>query len=236
MTHSVPLVVVRTQDFTPRLRRIVLGGAALAAFPAHSDGARVELCLPVADSVVTRPYSVAHHDAAAGELAIDVILRDDAGPASAWARHVLPGARVDVIPPASCVAPQPAANWYLYAGDLTGLAALTAAMRTLPRTARGVALIEIADVNDRFVLDRPAGIAVRWLLRRAEFGAAASPLLLDSIRALDWPSPPAVVLASEASQVAAVSDYLLRQRGLPPDHLRAEACWHEGAAYVAERI
>lgn len=250
VTHSLYL--------GPHLRRIFLAGPALAGFPLDSDGAHVRLMFPQPHQTapvlptlgpdgpvwppdnqrpVTRTYSVAHYDVDAGELAIDFVLHGDSGPASRWAASAVPGAALGVVGPAGPPRHRASADWFLLSGDLSALAAVAAVLRALPRNARGVALLEVADPADRVALEHPAGVDVRWLVRGAT-RASDSRLMLAAIRALVWPSMPSVTLAGENAQVVAIRDHLLQERGVPRSHLYAIPYWKDTLAeeaYHAER-
>ncbi|CDG83716.1 siderophore-interacting protein [Janthinobacterium agaricidamnosum] len=253
------LRVRRTLQLTPHMRRITLAGPALAGFPPHSDGAHIKLLLPrpgqaepvlptlgpdgpvwPPDDVrpIARTYTVGRHDAAAGELDIDFVLHGDNGPASSWALHAVPGTAVGVAGPGGPPRFLPQAGYYLLLGDPSAFAALAAVLRALPADARGDALIEVPDPGEIQPLRHPPGIAVRWLSRQGA-PAGTSTLLLEQVRALDWPAGPvSVTLAGESTQTVLLREYLLKERGVPRRAMYAVPYWkdeHTEEAYHAER-
>lgn len=253
------LRVRRTLQLTPQMRRVTLAGAALAGFPADSDGAHIKLLLPRAGQrepvlptlgpdgplwppadvrPIARTYTVGRYDAAAGELDIDFVLHGDDGPASRWARRAAPGDAIGVAGPGGPARFQPGAAHYLLLGDPSALAALAAVLAALPDDARGDALIEVPDSKEIRALPHPAGVSLRWLVR-AGVRAGDSRLLLAALRELAWPAGAvSVTLAGESGQVVALREHLLTERGLPRQALYAVPYWkdeHDEEAYHAER-
>ncbi|HEY0061765.1 MAG TPA: siderophore-interacting protein [Telluria sp.] len=253
------LRVIRTEQLSPHMRRVILGGAALAGFPAGSAGAHIKLLLarpgqiepilptlgpdgpvwPPSDVRPTaRTYTVSSYDARAGELAVDFVLHEDEGPASRWAHLAREGDAIGVAGPGGPRRFVPDAASYLLFGDSSALPVLASVLANLPGHASGYAFIEIADSAEVQRLERPEGIELVWLIRTTQ-RPGESTLLLDAARSLDWPAEPvSVTLAGESHQVVALREYLLQARGVPPDAMYAVPYWkdrHTEEAYHAER-
>ncbi|MBR3194669.1 MAG: siderophore-interacting protein [Bosea sp.] len=94
-----------------------------------------------------RKYAIHEIDVAAGTLAIDFVLRDEAGPGSAFATHVQIGDRIGMAGRGGRELKQ--AECYLFLADETGLAALARRLEHMPAGASGLALVEIADAAER---------------------------------------------------------------------------------------
>src|SRR5690606_39963395 len=160
--HIRKAEVVRTRRLSSALMRVTLGGPDLAGFEAHTPDDHVKLIFPDPDgtlrlpepngnmlrwprpSPTTREYTVRHYDPIANEIDLDFVLHDG-GLASEWARTVEAGEIMYVAgPPGGLIVPD---NYdrYLLAGDITALPAIARWLETLPRTAAGWALIEVAD-------------------------------------------------------------------------------------------
>ncbi|MES2933375.1 MAG: siderophore-interacting protein [Pseudomonadota bacterium] len=253
------LGVLRTEQLTPHMRRITLGGAALAGFPSDSNGAHIKLLLPLVGQrepvlptlgpdgpvwppaeirPIARTYTVAWYDADAAELAVDFVLHGDDGPASRWANHAVPGDAIGVAGPGGPARFQPDADRFLLLGDPSACAALAAVLAALPTWALGHAFIEVPQRDDILPLPHPPGIQLHWLIRHGQ-RAGNSSLLLDAVRQLDWPDGKvSVTLAGESSQVVAIRNFLLTQRDVPRSALYAVPYWkdeHTEEAYHAER-
>jgi len=252
------LHVLRTEQLSQHMRRIILGGPALAGFPAASEGAHIKLLLarpgqqvPVLPTLgpdgpvwpppdvrpIARTYTVSTYDPRAGELGVDFVLHGDDGPASHWAARAQAGDAIGVAGPGGPPRFVPGAACYLLFGDPSALAALASVLAKLPANARGHALIEVADSAHIVDIARPQGVTLHWLIRGARL-AGASTLLLDATRRLRWPASVSVTLAGESSQVVALRDYLLHERQVPADAMYAVPYWkdrHTEEAYHSER-
>ncbi|MGQ5522681.1 siderophore-interacting protein [Chitinimonas sp. PSY-7] len=253
------LSVRRITQLAPQLRRITLAGPALEGFPEGEEGSHIKLMLaregqvepvlptlgpdgpiwPPADQrPISRTYTVARYDAAAGELDVDFVMHGDDGPASRWAMHAQPGDAIGVAGPAGPDRHQRDADFYLLVGDPSSLAALSAVLNALPADACGSVLIEVPNREEIIPLSHPAGMTLQWLSR--DGGAAGvSTLLLDAVRNLPWPTGKvSVTLAGESVQVVAIRDLLLNERKLPRAMLYAVPYWKDTyteEAYHAER-
>jgi len=252
------LRVLRTEELSLHMRRIILGGPALAGFPADSEGAHIKLLLarpgqsvPVLPTLgpegpvwpgpdvrpIARTYTVSTFDPDAGELGVDFVLHGDDGPASSWAARAKAGDAIGVAGPGGPRRFVPDAACFLLFGDPSALAAIAAVLSQLPAGARGHALIEVADSAHIVDIARPQGITMHWLIRGAA-RAGASTLLLEAARRLRWPASVSVTLAGESSQTVALRRYLLDERQVPADAMYAVPYWkdsHTEEAYHAER-
>lgn len=253
------LRVVRTEQLSAHMRRVILGGPALAGFPEASEGAHIKLLLarpgqlepvlptlgpdgpqwPPADvRPIARTYTVSTYDPGAGELGVDFVLHGDDAPASGWAMRARAGDAIGVAGPGGPPRFVPGAACYLLFGDPSALAVLASVLAQLPHNARGHVLVEIAGSDHMQTLPRPDGITLHWLIRGSE-PAGASTLLVDAVRALRWPpGTVSVTLAGESRQVVALREHLLHERGIPPEAMYAVPYWkerHTEEAYHAER-
>ena len=130
--------VLRTERMAPSLVRVWIGGPGFGTFlPNDFTDAYVKLhfvkpelgleppydlatlreTLAPDDLPVTRTYSV--RAVASDAIALDVVVHGDAGIAGPWAARVQPGERVVFGGPGGAFAPDPAADWHLFAGDET---------------------------------------------------------------------------------------------------------------------
>ncbi|WP_438020928.1 siderophore-interacting protein [Sorangium sp. So ce315] len=252
------LEVLRATAISPRMRRITLGGEAIAGFPARSGGAHIKVFFPRGDQAapelptlgpegpiwpptprrpITRTYSVRRYDARAGELDVDFVLHGDDGPASRWARRARPGDRLGIAGPGG---PDPMlgpADFYLLAGDLSALPAIAALLEDLPATARGHAVVAVPDAAEMLEIARPPRVALTWIT--LDGAHAPGPRLEGAVRALTWPEARVFAwVAGESSSVVAIRDHLLDERGLGREAMYAVPYWKASQseeAYHAER-
>ncbi|MFL9926091.1 siderophore-interacting protein [Herbaspirillum lusitanum] len=260
-TRSPPrlLFVQRIENLSPGMRRITLGGAALAGFPENSDGAHIKLLLPREGQTVpllpilgpsgpiwpsdelrpiSRTYTVSRYDAGAAELDVDFVLHGDDGPASRWALHAGIGSAIGVAGPGGPSLYQPDADWYLLAGDMSSLPLICAVLRALPASACGHVLIEVPDMEEIRSLSLPDEMDAHWLVR-GDVRPGASTLLTDSVCKIAWPRGRAsITLAGENAQVIAIRNFLLRERRVSRAMMYAVPYWkdaHSEESYHAER-
>jgi NADPH-dependent ferric siderophore reductase len=180
--------VVRSESITSHMVRVVLGGSGFDTFrPSEFTDSYVKLVfvaddvdmaalprpltldsfaeLPAAKQPVTRTLTVRRTDAAAREIAIDVVVHGEHGAAGQWAATAEPGQAAYLMGPAGAYSPDPAADWHLLAGDETALPAIGVALEALPANAIGKAFIEIAGPEDEVPLIAPDGVQITWIYR-----------------------------------------------------------------------
>ena len=137
------LTVLRTEEVTPHMRRIVLGGDALAGFdsPGADDHIKLffpnssgEMVLPVLtaegrsypdgkEPSPARDYTPRWWDHEAGELAIDFVLHDQ-GVAGPWAEQAQAGDVLVIGGPRGSFVVADTYDAYVLIGDETALPAI----------------------------------------------------------------------------------------------------------------
>ena len=183
--------VVRTEQLTPHMVRVVLGGKGFDTFtPGENTDSYVKLVfvgddidvgkltsfgrqltldsfdkLPPEQRPTVRTYTVRHADADKREITIDFVVHGDHGVAGPWAANATPGQRLFVMGPSGAYAPHPEADWHLLAGDESALPSISAALEALPDNAKGYAFIEVAGPEDQIELTAPEGVLVRYIYR-----------------------------------------------------------------------
>jgi NADPH-dependent ferric siderophore reductase len=207
--------VVRREELTSHMFRVVLGGSGFGTFtPSKFTDSYVKLVfvgddvdmasvpqpltldsfadLPPAKQPVVRTLTVRRADPAAREIAIDVVVHGEHGAAGLWAATAEPGQPVYVMGPSGAYAPDPAADWHLLAGDETALPAISVALEALPANAIGQALIEIAGPEDEIPLTAPQGVRIDWIYRggRADLigedRAGDFAPLIEAVKSAPW--------------------------------------------------
>jgi NADPH-dependent ferric siderophore reductase len=207
--------VVRREELTSHMFRVVLGGSGFDTFtPSKFTDSYVKLVfvgddvdmaslpqpltldsfadLPPAEQPVVRTLTVRRADPAAREIAIDVVVHGEHGAAGLWAATAEPGQPVYLMGPSGAYAPDPAADWHLLAGDETALPALSVALEALPANAIGQAFIEIAGPEDEIPLTAPQGVRIDWIYRggRADLigedRAGDFAPLIEAVKSAPW--------------------------------------------------
>lgn len=223
--------VVRTEQLTPHLIRVVLGGAGFDTFvPNDSTDSYVKIAfvpdgvdvgalpqpltldsfneLPAEDRPTVRTYTVRSVDTGRRELTIDFVVHGDHGVAGPWALAAKPGQPAYLMGPSGAYAPDPAADWHLIAGDEAALPAISVALEALPDNAIGKVFIEVAGPEDEIALKAPEGVGINWIYRggradlvQAEMAGDHAPLIA-AVKEANWlPGQVQVFIHGEAQTV-----------------------------------
>ncbi|WP_430297194.1 siderophore-interacting protein [Sinomonas sp. B1-1] len=250
---TLDLVVARTEQLTPHMVRVVVGGPGFdafvdngftdkyvkIAFPTALPGGRwpdgpVDLqalkeSLPRAQWPVSRTYTVRWFDPAAREVAIDFVVHGDEGLAGPWAANAQPGDRLVCTGPGGAYSPAPDAPWYLFAGDESALPAIGAALEALPADATGIAFLEVGSGDDVIELRAPSGIDVRWLSREG-FPAGETLVLAEAVAESTWPEGIPHVFAHGERGAMKELRAVFKQREVPRERLSLSGYWALGRA------
>jgi NADPH-dependent ferric siderophore reductase len=248
------LQVREVSHLTPKMVRVVVGGEQLAGFvsAAYDDHVKVFFPHPGEDKPVlptptpngpvypegavkpvSRDYTPRHYDAAANTLTVDFVLHSE-GPATTWAAQARPGQFLGVGGPRGSLVVPDDYDWYLFVGDEAAVPAIGRRLEELPAGARAIALIEVADAAEEQRLDTRTRLDLRWLHRQ---GATAGNHLLLQKALAEVTLPPGdgyVWVAAEASVAKALRRYLVDERHVPKDRIKAAAYWKQGAVAVHE--
>ncbi|RCG27621.1 siderophore-interacting protein [Streptomyces diacarni] len=240
--------VVRTEQLTPHMVRVVLSGEGLTGFPAgeHTDHyvkllfpapgvtypqpfdiERIRAELPRDQWPAMRTYTVRAWDPATGELTIDFVVHGDEGLAGPWARSAAAGDEVYFLGPGGAYSPSPEADWHLLVGDESALPAIAASLARVPEGAPVRAFIEVAGVEEEQPLAAPPGAEVVWLHRgTAPVGAR----LVAAVRELDFPEGRVLAFVhGEAGFVKELRGHLRLERGIAREQLSISGYWRLGA-------
>jgi NADPH-dependent ferric siderophore reductase len=243
-------VVVRVQDLTPSMKRVVLGGPGLAGFESTGVGdeylrvlfpaaGATEPVLPVVvdntldfqaiDLDLLRTYTVRDHDPAAGEVTIDFVVHEG-GVASTWARTARPGDVVGLNSPTGMYDPPAGLTWQVLVADCAGLPALARILEHTPAGVRTRVVVEVPDDGHR--VDLAGAAEVTWV---SGGNGHAPSLLEDVVRSLPQPGPDGYVwVAGESKALRGVRRYLRRELGLPASSYKSVGYWIEdGEAWTA---
>jgi NADPH-dependent ferric siderophore reductase len=231
----------------PGMRRLTLTGEDLARFDAFDMHIKVLVPptgitepqwpvlgpsgLPVWPEGDARPlmrtYTIRRLDVVKGEMDVDFVIHEDAGPGSNFALRAKPGDVVGIFGPGGRNVRS--AEWYLLAGDETALPAIGRILESLPASARGTALIEIADADHQLNLAHPSGFELRWLHRNGATPGTTT-LLADAVRATEIPRdrPVFTWAGAEFQTFRAIRSHWRKTCGLDKAQHLAVAYWRKG--------
>jgi len=243
------LTVLRREELSPHMVRIVAGGEGFSSFVNNDYVDRyVKIAFPQADVEYPLPldlwairesmpreqwpyartYTVRWVNEAARELAIDFVIHGDEGLAGPWAAKAQPGDSLVFTGPGGGYNPDSAADWHLFAGDEAALPAIAAAIESLPPEASGLAFLEVdsdAEVQD---ITAPAGLRIHWLPRNG-IPAGSSELLVSAVRDAEWPGGRVQVFAhGERGYMKSLREVFFRERGLERGQVSLSGYWATG--------
>lgn len=237
------MTVLRTLDLTPHMRQITLTGDDLARFATDGD-LHVRLFFappgkpPIwpmrgADGLIQpvaadrkaqmRKYTIRRIDLVAGEVDVDFVIHEVAGPGSDWAARAQPGDLVGMAGPGGRTA-RPA-DWILLAGDETALPAIARILEGLPEATSGHVIMEVADVSGKITLEKPRGMNIEWLVRDA-----GAPTLAARVMEIAVPTTGSRFCwaGAEFADVQAIRQYWREACDLKKDEQLAVAYWRRG--------
>ncbi|SKA38430.1 NADPH-dependent ferric siderophore reductase, contains FAD-binding and SIP domains [Marinactinospora thermotolerans DSM 45154] len=243
------LEVRSARRITPRMIRVVLGGADLADFRSDNFADHVKLWFPDertgehvmpvvendralnfrAPGALYRDYTVRRHDPAARELTVDFVAHDH-GPAGRWALRAEPGLRLGVLGPRGTEHVPADYDYHVLVADETALPAAARRLEELPEGARVHAFFEVADAAEESYVEAREGVSITWL-HRGDAAPGDSGLLERAVRGFDFPEGEGFVwVAGEATALRPIRRHL-KELGFVKDRTMAvDGYWRRGTA------
>lgn len=178
-----------------------------------------------------RGYTISEANEQAGEFAIDMVLHEPEGPASAWAKKAKPGTTVAVTSLGSTRfdLPEVLPAGYLIMGDAASIPAINAILEVVPAEVPIELYLEQHDDRDREIpLVEHPGMTVHWLKRNGEASFAAA------LEARDWSGWHAWA-APEVGSLKHLRARLRGEFGFAKSELHAIAYWYYGRAFGSKR-
>lgn len=234
------LEVIRSTRLTPHMQRITLGGAEINSFPTDQESAYIKLMFPQPgeERPLVRTYTVRQQSD--NTIDVDFALHgtsspETQGPASRWAEEAQPGDRILVGGPGPRKLLNPDADWFLLAGDMTALPAISVNLALLPKDAQGYAVIEVVDESDIQALQHPEHIELIWVINPSASDQHYP--LRDKIEQLNWlPGQPAVWTACEFNTMRALRQFFKQEKAIPKSHLYISSYWKIGSSETQHKV
>lgn len=229
------LSVSGIRELTPNMRRISLVGSDLDDFPEGQESGYVKLLLEQEGEQVRRSYTIREFDASAKTLHLDFMLHADGGPASAWAEQAKVGHQVTLVGPGAKKLVDFEADWFLIAGDMTALPAISVNIEQLPSDAKGYIAVEIKAAEDKQELPVPTGMQIHWVIN--QHPNRESFPLLDKVKEFGFlPGKPSMWVAGEFHTSRAIRRYLKLEKEVQRDEIYASSYWHLGLSDDKHKI
>ncbi|MGW6460487.1 siderophore-interacting protein [Streptomyces sp. NPDC055078] len=246
--------VVHTEQLTPHMTRVVLGGDGLAGFgledftdhyvkllfapdgvsyPQPFDIDRIREEFPREQWPANRTYTVRSWDPVQREMTIDFVVHGDQGLAGPWAARARIGDTIWILGPGGGYAPDPAADWHLLVGDESALPAIAAALERMPEGAVVHAFVEIENAEEQLKIVAPAGVDIQWLHRA---GRPVGDALVSAVTGLEFPAGQVCAFVhGEAGFVKDLRRHLRIERQVPREQLSISGYWRVGKTDEAWR-
>ena len=268
-TISALVSVTSVEDLSPTFRRVRMAGAdLLGASPALiGEGpeitcadAYLKLLIPPpgvarvawpdaakplvwpakAVQPAVRTYTVRRQDPDTGELDIDFVLHEPAGPATSWASTAQPGDELIVVGPDSRADDstggmdfQPhGARRLLLAADESGLPAVRNILQRIPKGTAASVFLEVPTAADCVPMPTANGdVVVTWLVRGEHPYGERLTQAIDAW-AIDTEISGSFYawVAGESTTVKVIRRHLVRQCDLPPSSITFSGYWKIGKA------
>ncbi len=164
------------------------------------------------------------------ELTIDFVVHGDEGLAGPWAASAAPGDSLEFVGPGGEWSPRPAADWHLFVGDESALPAIASGLDGLLNDKPGANALVFAEISG-------AGGAVpasRWAGREGDVGdrETARPTVSALVAAVLAATLPGgdveAFVHGNAEMVRPLRRYLLRDIGVPREHVSISGYWRSG--------
>jgi len=227
-TTRLAFEVADSVRLSPHMQRVSLTAPELGGF-RYLPGQDVMLLVATeGNRPVRRRYTIRELDPTASLLTLDIVLHGD-GPGERWVRSARPGDRIQGIGPRGKIAASAAADWHLFMGDESALAATFAMTEGLPAGAVATLILEIPEEDDEQDLSAAATTRVSFLHR---LGAPAGDPAALAAEAAEVELPPGrghAYLLGEAKVVLRLRE-ILAGRGLAEDQMSPKAYWGRGRA------
>ena len=226
------LQVTAVEQLTPHMRRITLGGAALADFNSPCADDHVKVFVP--GTTERRDYTPRAYDREQQRLVLDFVVHAG-GAAASWAAQAQVGDMINIGGPrGSQVLHGTIPNWLLI-GDETALPAIGRRIESLQAIQQVTSIVCVPSAADEQTFSSVATINTHWVHRALSQAQDPTPVLA-ALQDLVIAPNTFVWLAGEAAMVKAVRQYLLAERQVPSAWLKAAGYWKQGQADSHERF
>ena len=177
---------------------------------------------------VRRRYSVRDVDESLDHFSLWVTTEHD-GPGSRWAATARHGDLVDVVGPRGKITLDPLADWHVFIGDPSGLAAFYRLAHSIEVPGRAIFIIEIDHLDDALTATFDDGLGVTGIFVDRQGRERSDPAgLLSGLAAFALPPDLGhAYLFGEFNVMKAVRIALL-DRGIADDQISLKAYWRTG--------
>jgi len=236
--------VIKTEQITANLQRIILKGDELADFPDHCDGGYFKLLFNTEGGTdltvlnddqrpIMRTYTIRQFNRLERTIEVDFVRHSvtdlGCGFAARWALNTKVGETISIKGPGLINDINIQVDWFFMAADMTSLPALTAKIKALPDNAKGYAVIKVIDNNDIQSIEFPENIKVTWLTEEQS--------LIGEVRSLTWLSGDVSVWAAcEFDSMKALRSYFRNEKQVVKENIYLSSYWKKGTTEDGHKV
>ena len=218
--------VVSSTPLGASLHQVVLSGDPTLAGVAGND-VMVRL-LDAKGKHVRRRYSVRSVDHEVGQLTLWIVTGHE-GAGTRWAREASPGDQVDLVGPRGKITLDPLADWHLFLGDTSGLAAFYRMAESIETPGRAIFVVEVDDIDDALTAPFDEGLGVTGIFVERNGRAYDDPAgLLGGLAAFEMPAHEGHAYLFGEFHVMRALGIALADRGMQEEQLSHKAFWRAG--------
>jgi NADPH-dependent ferric siderophore reductase len=229
------LTVVKIEQISPGIRRLILGGDALAGFTSMSPDDHIKIMLPSeGDRPLMRDYTPRRYDAARQELTVDFAMHDS-GPVTQWASNAQAGDTIEVGGPRGSMILADDFDWWLMIGDETGLPSIGRRVEEMRSGLPVTTIVTVEHAADEQTLETAARHEARWVHREGR--SATDPAqLIEAIRQFTPPAGDGFVwIGAEAGVAKALRNLIVEELKWPNVWIKASGYWLAGQADSSDK-
>jgi NADPH-dependent ferric siderophore reductase len=219
--------VMSTTRLSTSIISVVLGGSAeaLGGIPGN------DVMIRLADAngrLVSRRYSVRSVDQATDTLTLWVTIEHE-GPGSTWAREAQPREEIVVIGPRGKIPLDKDADWHLFVGDASALAASYRMAESIEVPGRAIFIIEIDAPDDAVTANFDEGLGVTGIFVDRKGRALNDPAgLFSGLAAFELPAGVGHAYLFGEFHVMRAMQVALADRGFGPEQISHKPYWRAG--------
>ncbi len=225
---SCLMVVKKTRQLTPNMRRITFTSQGLSEYPDTCTGGYIKLIFPTENGTkpLMRTYTIRHFRRHLNEIDVDFVTHGDNGIASRWCLSAKVGDTINVAGPGSLKQLKTSADWYLVMADMSAMPAAFAYLETLPETASGNAYFEILTEADKQEVKAPPGIKINWHLK----ADSKDQVIMENVKNLEFGTgSPGIFIAGEWSLATGMRRHLRENRKIDRTLPYVSSYWKLGS-------
>ncbi|MGH3724941.1 MAG: siderophore-interacting protein, partial [Mycobacterium sp.] len=226
--------VVDTSQVAPNCVRLTMSAPTLFEDLLHTPAEWLRFWFPDPEGGATqhqRAYTIVSTDDDAGEIAIDVVIHEPAGPACRWATAAQPGMTIPVVAFGSArfEIPEDLPAGFLFIGDSASIPAINSILAALPTDVDVEVYLERHSPDDELIplTDHPRR-RLHWVDRADETSLSSALEDRDWSNWYAWAGP-------EAGSLKHLRKRLKEEFGFPKADLHAAAYWTFGRAMGSRR-